>query len=288
MDRGPRVPDNIRLLIANIYQEMRKKNPKIKAPAVREAVRCRLTEVPYPGWPGLSVVQKVMIDIRKKEAETHVSEQDEPWCMARLHGNELSPEAIKAVCEVWKADLNSLIDSAADPHNKVFAPINDALLGMREATNLSIREAKWIARLYCTIKNDKKDKEWVKSTRLYSTAELYARAEQLHEILGIPFNSDEMDRHLILGIPKLLKVNRLSLFLLTLWLEKERIPEIELLLDNEEISIALDALLINGKVPEWLIPLVTFGGHAEALKIIRQQQNKNPARMKSTRKGAKK
>jgi hypothetical protein len=91
MDRGPRVPDNIRLLIANIYQEMRKKNPKIKAPAVREAVRCRLTEVPYPGWPGLSVVQKVIIDIRKKEDKTHVSEQDEPWCMARLHGNELSP-----------------------------------------------------------------------------------------------------------------------------------------------------------------------------------------------------
>jgi hypothetical protein len=192
------------------------------------------------------------------------------------------------VCEVWKADLNYLIDSAASPHNKVMAPINDALLGMREATNLSIREAKWIARLYCTIQNDKKDKEWVKSTRLYSTAELYARAEQLHEILGIPFNSDEMDRHLILGIPKLLKVNRLSLFILMLWLEKERIPEVELLLDIEEISIAHDALMINGKVPEWLIPLITLGGNEEALKIMRQQQNDNPARVKSTKKGAKK
>ncbi|GEM_PF-2611440 len=288
MDRGPRVPDNVRLQIASTYLELRKKNPKIKAPAVREAVQCRLKKVPYPGWPGLSVVQKVITDIRKKDADPLFSRQDEPWCLACLEDYPLSPDALKVVCEAWEFNLNELIYLAAKSDSKELVAIYGVLLGNRGSTNLSIREAKWIARLYCIIKEDTTDvKQFGNPSRLYLTAELYARAERLHEILGIPFKSDEMDRHLILGIPKLLKVNRLLLTLLMLALEDEQIPNSEPLSINNKFAISLDPLLIDGKAPEWLIPLVA-GRYEDALEIMRRQHIKIPAQIKSTRKGAKK
>ena len=288
MDRGPRVPDNVRLLIARIYLEMRKKNPKIKAPAVREAVRCRLKKVPYPGWPGLSVVQKVITDIRKRDADPLFNRQDEPWCLACLDEYPLSPEVLKAVCEVWAADLKELIDSAATAEAEGLDIIDSRQLGNRLSTNPTIREVKWIARLHCIIQEDTAIRPWGSPNRLSTTAELYARAERLHEMLGIPFESDEMDRHLILGIPKLIKVDRVSLGFLILSLDKERGLDLEAVPISSKIPVTLDSLLIDGKVPEWLIPLISFGGTVEALRIMRQQNVKKPGQIKAKKKGGKK
>jgi hypothetical protein len=286
MDRGPRVPDNIKLQIAKTYQEMRKKNPKIKAPAVREAVQCRLKKVPYPGWPGLSVVQKVITDIHKKEADPLFSRQDEPWCLA-CQDEPLSPDALKAVCEVWETSLNNFIDvaSKSDSEKSGAEFMNKQLVG-HVATKLSIREAKWIARLYCIIKEDTEIKPFVNPTRLYSTALLYARAEQLHELIGITFNSTEMDHHLILGIPKLIKVNIFLLNFLSGWLmtvDEGRAGEWGM-----KHPAWLDVLTVYNKFPDWLIPLLPYRNTEEALEIMRQQNVKIPARIESTKKAGKK
>ena len=285
MDRGPRVPDNIKLQIANTYLELRKKNPKIKAPAVREAVQSRLKKVPYAGWPGLSVVQKVITDIREKDNDSLFTRQDEPWCMA-CQDEPLTPDALKVVCEVWAASLNDLIDLAKESNSEKSDAeyFNKQLVG-HVATKLTIREAKWIARLYCIIKEDTEIKPFVNPTRLYSTALLYARAEQLHELIGIPFNSSEMDHHLILGIPKLIKVNFFLLNFLSGWLmtvDEGRAGEYGM-----KHPAFLDGLTVNDKFPDWLIPLVPYRSIEEALKIVRQQHVKIPARIKSTKKAVK-
>jgi hypothetical protein len=282
MDRGPRVPGEIRLQIASTYLELRKKNPKIKAPAVREAIRCRLKKVPYPGWPGLSVVQKVITDIRKKEADPLFSRQDEPWCLASLDEYPLSPEALKVVCEVWESELNDLINS------EISDAVKSQMLRHRPSTNLTIREVKWIARLYKIIKEDKVVKPMDRASRLFTTADLYARAERLHQLLGIPFESDEMDRHLILGIPKLIKVNSPLLGLLIFALMEEQIPNVKPFSINSKFPISLDPILIDGKVPGWLIPLICLGGTEEALELMKQQKRKKRAADRSTKEGTKK
>jgi hypothetical protein len=291
MDRGPRVPDKVRLQIASTYLELRKKNPKIKAPAVREVVRGKLGKgVPYDGWPGLSVVQKVIIDIRKKDADPLFSRQDEPWCLATKGEFPIPPDALKIVCDVWECNLNQLIAIGAKYDYDEFERIGfNKLLSSREATCLSIREVKWIALLHNIIKKDETDdKEGSYPTRLYATAELYAKAERLHEILGIPFESDEMDRHLILGIPKLLKVTAHSIAVLRLSSAKEHLSNFDPLARISDVSGSIDPLLIDGKVPEWLIPLVAYGGTEEALGIMRKQGVKIPTKAKLTRKEAKK
>ncbi len=282
MDRGPRVPDKVRLQIASTYLELRKKNPKIKAPAVREAVRPKLKNVPYPGWPGLSVVQKVITAIRKKDADPLFSRQDEPWCLGCLRDNPITPDALKAVCEIWASRLNDLIAYTIGENFREIIPEYNNPLDDRSQTNLSIREVKWIVQLYCIIKEDTDGKPLDVKGRLYSTAELYAMAERLHDILGIPFESDEMDRHLILGIPKLLKVNRTSAYLDMLRYNLESLS------GNPEIPISCAPLLIDDKVPEWLIPLVAYGGEEKALEIMRKQKHiKIQARAKSTKKEGK-
>lgn len=308
MDRGPRVPDNVRLQIANKYLELRKKNPGVKAPAVREVVRRELKDVPYPEWPGLSVVQKVITDIRRKDADSAYSRQDEPWCLSYLDNNhenhecEIPPHALKVVYEVWQQQLKRAKDLDAELEGSERP--NKDLMGTGAPVNFSIRQVKWIALLSYIIKEDpgrglnlhsqveaisrrfnRSDPNYNpdepididEPSRLFATAALYARAEQLHEFIGIPFNSTEMDQHLILGIPRLLKVNMVLLSLL-------RIAQM-LGLENPEF---LEPLMVNGKIPEWLIPLTVLGGLEEALATMGWQVVKTPAKVKSTLKGAKK
>ncbi|MFA5064941.1 MAG: hypothetical protein WC566_05685 [Dehalococcoidia bacterium] len=290
MDRGPRVPDNVRLQIANTYLELRKKNPKIKAPAVREVVRGTLKKVPYPGWPGLSVIQKVITEIHKKDTDLLFRRQDEPWCLSTKVEFPIPPNALKIVCDIWEHKLNQSIAIAAKYASDEVERIEfNKILSIRGVTCLSIREVKWIALLYAILKKDEtEDKEGSYPTRLYETAELYAQAERLHEILGIPFESDKMDRHLILGIPKLLKVTAHSITVLRLSSAKEHLSNFDPLARINNVSGSIDPLLIDGKVPEWLIPLVAFGGPEEAQEIMRKQGVKIPTKAKLTRKGAKK
>ena len=54
------------------------------------------------------------------------------------------------------------------------------------------------------------------------------------------------------------------------------------------LNCVILAAVIFIEAPEWLIPLISFGGTVEALQIMRQQNVKKPARVKAKKKGGKK
>jgi hypothetical protein len=182
MAKGPIVTSGIETLIASIYQQ----HPKWKAPRVRNEVEGILHKKKPnspKGWPSLSTVQKILATIRKNIAKPNP--KDEPWSMAEIDryselGIEVPiPEALLIVLNIWKSRV-------------------------RKGDTLTIREAKWIARL-SALEQD--------TERLSSVASHYARTELIFELIGHPFNSMELDRSLM-GLPVALSDFKSFLFLL--------------------------------------------------------------------------
>lgn len=162
MAKGPLVTPEVEALIASVYQ----RHSKWKAPVVRNEVsyilRKNNPKLP-PGWPSLSKVQKVLATIRNPQPDVS---QEKYWSMATLDDYPIPPGAIAAVLKVWK-------------------------FRKRKKQDLTIREAKWAARL-SALETD--------IGELSARAGSYAYIEWLYQLIDRPFDSTMLD-HGLMGIP---------------------------------------------------------------------------------------
>lgn len=130
MARGIVLTNDVRRCIAEVYLD----NPNYRAPKIREEVISRLPKVyPYadPGWPGLSIIQKELTKIRKRDNEKLPESKglDRPWSIASMAKYPIPPEALPSVLQAW--------------------------VYVREYLNISftVRQAKWVVCLYAVIKD---------------------------------------------------------------------------------------------------------------------------------------
>jgi len=161
MAKGRVVTDEVETLIGWVSD----KHPKWTAQEVQTEVHLLLRDKDPAideGWPGLSKVQKILARIRQKRAEPDL--QDKPWSLATLdQGYRMPNEAIPGVLKVWADRL-------------------------RNGKTLSIREAKWAARLW-GVKPEAEE--------LSVLASQYARAERIYQSMGRPFISGVLDARLM-------------------------------------------------------------------------------------------
>lgn len=224
MAKGRIVTDSVRALIARTKE----KHDKWTAQEVRNEVEYILRQqdetVPR-GWPGLSVVQRTLADM-KRASETP-SPLDGRWHLGTLDNYPIAHAAIPMVLEVWKlratkvrdaADLRAL--AAVDPMAYAravpavaFPDVVDSARKIRRRAaelrandvdpddrllrdglhpgldkRLTIREAKWAARLCGRVEDTERLSVWAAD---------YADAERLYESIGRPFFSGLLDAELM-------------------------------------------------------------------------------------------
>lgn len=131
--RGPSIPHGLRRLIEKVYDE----DLDLTAKEVMHEVHKRLQKDKdklgisqlRPGWPGLSAVQKVLTDYNKKKGELGPDPEDRTWSVVSYADYDIPPEALPIVLQVWAYALE------------------------QKRKPLTIRQAKWVARLSCVVKD---------------------------------------------------------------------------------------------------------------------------------------
>jgi len=158
--RGPKIPKNVIFVITKVYSEHR----DWKAQQIMEEVHGQLSKDGMQrrqGWPGLSAIQKELAGIRKRDAERLLESKglDRPWSIYTLAEYEISPEALPAVMKAWASRLE-------------------------QGKPLSIRQARWIARLYYVLR-DTGNPNYPKHAQIRDQAPLtIASAEKALELLN--------------------------------------------------------------------------------------------------------
>jgi hypothetical protein len=184
-------------IIAQLYVEFRPALEKKKIrhkdfhlkvlDRVRAVIRAKLEDKDHPPtdserkkfneqlnlkWPGLSEVEHLMTEYRRKyQKNIQIGTEmviDDPWSMATLDTYPIPPEALPAVLEAWK-------------------------LSVEKNLNFTIRDAKWVSRLSATVFRNHIE-------LLSEMAGLYALNELIASLTGYPFNSRVIDRQLM-GLP---------------------------------------------------------------------------------------
>lgn len=120
MAKGPVLPDEVKALITRVYLE----RPYLRAKEVRHEVNDRLRERNpsiSPDWPGLSIVQKVIAPLRKLPPDP----EESPWSLYTLSKYVIPADALPVVLEAYGLTIKWKLEEP-----------------------LTIREAKWVARLY--------------------------------------------------------------------------------------------------------------------------------------------
>jgi len=144
MAKGPLITPEIEAQIAKVYRD----HPKWKAPEIRNFMEMQLRKsnpsLPK-GWPGLSIVQKTLATVRKNVRA--INPQDSPWSISTLDDYPIPPEALPKVLEAYKDHITKGIE-------------------------LTIREAKWVARLSAT--------QYARTGLPF----IIARTEFLYELIG--------------------------------------------------------------------------------------------------------
>ena len=196
--RPPKLTDEVKALIAKLHirnrwsvRVIQKKLPEFM-PSLRGKV------------PGHTVInnyirQVVIPNINKIKG----SGIDKPWSMATLDQYPIPPEAIPAVLEVWKSRIQSKashIISESKERARISGYTGDVPTGidseaqtslMTSKADFTIREAKWVAQL-SAIKTTTQELDYL--------ANLYASTELIWQLMGKPFDSTALDRHLM-GLP---------------------------------------------------------------------------------------
>jgi len=204
MAKGPIITDEVKRIIAAVYDAHR----DWPAKKVQFAVDKRL----HGNGPKLNAVQKILVKIRKRDEyrTPELKGLDEPWSLASSSINpdyELPPEAIPIVLEAKriksrfiKGQLGVDLFSQTDyiRHELAQMQIPPALEAFFENLGktkqpLSIREARWIARIYYVLKDR------VTPEGIYYWARYYADYEKACELAGTTCNTADMDNALVTG-----------------------------------------------------------------------------------------
>lgn len=173
MARGRKVTAEVRDLIVRVHDQ----NRKLTAGKVREAVEgtlqgSRAYESLRPirkGWPSLSTVQKVLADFHEREGKRSNEEKDQdgPWGLSTLGKYPIPPEAVPVVLDV----------------------------SMQSQQPLTIREAKWIGRLYVLLSAiASRQKKEPTIALIEGMATYYATTERINALMGerAPATMDEI------------------------------------------------------------------------------------------------
>lgn len=204
--RPEKLTDEMKRVVTRIRINHRK---KWKAPTIREELRLWLQDKvgkevteKHLAWsvqkinaeveerlPGLSSIQKYL-----KETKQNLNKEwpeDKPWHMGTLEDEdyELPPDSLPILLR---------IQSEKSKDNP-----------------LTIRQAKWVSRLYPIILSFSQGKETAETIkRLNWWSEFYADREVMSEVSNLSFNTSELDRELLKargGIPELSPADELIL-----------------------------------------------------------------------------
>ena len=132
-----------------------------------------------PDWPGLSLVQKELAKIRKRDAERSPESKglDRPWSIGTFFEHTMPPEVIPLLLQI-QADR-------------------------READfTMSVRQARWIAVLRQVIVTSEVVKNLdmdAKKTVIQSVAFAYAMREEISELTGTLLDTSDLDDVLAKG-----------------------------------------------------------------------------------------
>ena len=170
MAKGPVITDEILVLAAKFHEE----HPKLKNQEIRNliwaSVHDRDKELPEhkrmpQEWPSKYVIDRIMPEIRKG-VERHKLEpdaHDKPWTTQSLVKYPITPDALPSVLEVWFFVQNFKSEYKTVP-------------------SMTIRQAQWVARLYCAIKDTK---------ALLTYSQILADFERQAEIAGLDYFSSQ-------------------------------------------------------------------------------------------------
>ncbi len=166
---GYRVLPEAEKLIVGLWQELKKEGKDHSAGKVLAAAEAYVgtTNKKNLFLPGLRKTQDIIKEARHKNSTLSLEEKgmQEPWSLSTLDKYPIPPEALPAVLECWRYTIN-----LGDP--------------------LTIRQAKWVARLYFIFTD---------ITELTLNSGMYAYEELLSLISGTPMRNFELDNHLVMG-----------------------------------------------------------------------------------------
>lgn len=115
-----------------------------------------------------------------KQSRENPSNMDQPWSLSTLDIYEVRPEAIPFLLQIIDIDLNPEITEKVDG----FEPLSLEELPEKNYIAISIREAKWVSRLFDSVPFE----------YLLNVAQCYSLTEKLYEQAHLKFNSIGYDR----------------------------------------------------------------------------------------------
>lgn len=163
MPKGPKITDEVKRYIA----EVNERHPEWVAKEVMSEVHNLLSQVNpqiKPDWPGLSAVQILLKKIRDGIGEREPFYIDIPWSMGTIDEYPIPSEIVPKLFEIKK------IKSGYEP--------------------LSIREAKWVGRLYTVIQDPMELACWAK---------WYAKRDKICELSDTQKDTSDIDDSLSSG-----------------------------------------------------------------------------------------
>ena len=149
MAKGKPITDEVKAEIVKVYL----KHPSYRAKEVQAEVHRRLRDQNpriSPDWPGLSTVQKTISPIRSLPQDP----EDSRWSIYTLAFSDISADALPVVLEAYGLTIKWKLEKP-----------------------LTVREAKWVARLYRVLTNIEE---------LTIVAQECASNERIGEITGKP------------------------------------------------------------------------------------------------------
>ena len=178
MAKGYFLTNEVKMLIAGIHSE----HPDWGPTKVREELVSRLEETGLyrnfdKNWPGVSAVGNVLRPMRKRERELGPNPLDQPWRILSLASYDIPPGALPYVMGMQA-------------------------MRIEQGSQLTIREAKWIARLYRFVETmiPKHKEKLGLDSLLWVHAIRYARSERVYELLRETGNlpDSEIEKWLLL------------------------------------------------------------------------------------------
>jgi len=208
MAKGYHLTPEVRELIARIYLDHPDYGPtKIHKELLNRMKKTGLDRKYGSDWPGISVVGKVVSEIRTRDIERppELKALDKPWSLATLDENPIPPELIPIVLDVkqnWTFELNPTklevqrVQLKKELQGKDDPVVKSFLEHIEEESRpllFTVREAKWTARIAPVLKDKLTSEEigqWVR---------LYARLERQNEVAGMEFDTSNVDNALLFG-----------------------------------------------------------------------------------------
>ncbi len=180
MAKGAIITDDVKKLIAQVFLE----HPGWRAKEIQAEVSHQVSKN-GDGWPSLSVVEKLLVEIRKRYTEkTLESNLEKPWHLGLMQEYNIPPEVVP--------DILAVQDWCAEEHPEV---------PLFSSGALTIRQALWISRLHGLtrvvragmVKEKIKDSDSLQSW-LWQWSKAYAQYEILCALSGTPFDTTRLDK----------------------------------------------------------------------------------------------